>query len=592
MKKTVKLIAIMICLFIALSLVSCKNAEETIKEATAPLNDKIASLETTILSLEDKITELNGQIESIESENEILTAEKAALEEKKADLEKELEELTGEGEDSGETGDPSDPPSHSMLTITGAAFNSESDGYDAETNTFTLDEDTPFILSFEGENFSKLSADNDFMVEVYVDGEWDWFDYIYDTNFDAVTVEENVILYTIGLDLAERLRENYGPVEGFRLVKFGSNEVCEKSVVYVNLTVSGYKETVVVENAEDLLSAFSTYDNIRLGCDIECENGFDVTRDVTLDLAGYDLKVTKSGQATFWIYDSMTIIDSVGGSKLYKGIYLYDAALKISGDVGIFANHHQINGAGSLDLSEYTGCELYLYIERFTDVILSEGYAFYDVFSEEMTDNFEAAKLNNEVYVRPIATEVSTEEEFIAAVHNKGGHVKLTDNITVESDVYTFSDIIIDLGGKTLTFTNDSQLMLHSDRAYIKNGTIECSGYNAALFSYGKEVHILECNLISREYFALYCCDGVIIAESCHFIGAVCAYNSYTDVATIYMQYGNTVEASGSFGICVNDNGVIVTEFDPTDMLDSGYNYGVVTENDDGTYTLACPPAA
>ena len=58
MKKTVKLLAVMICLFLAISLASCVNVDEKVNEATAPLNDKITSLNGQITELE--IQELLG----------------------------------------------------------------------------------------------------------------------------------------------------------------------------------------------------------------------------------------------------------------------------------------------------------------------------------------------------------------------------------------------------------------------------------------------------------------------------------------------------------------------------------------------------
>ena len=58
MKKTVKLLAVMICLFLAISLASCGNIDEKVNEATAPLNDKITSLNGQITELE--IQELLG----------------------------------------------------------------------------------------------------------------------------------------------------------------------------------------------------------------------------------------------------------------------------------------------------------------------------------------------------------------------------------------------------------------------------------------------------------------------------------------------------------------------------------------------------
>ena len=44
-----------------------------------------------------------------------------------------------------------------------------------------------------------------------------------------------------------------------------------------------------------------------------------------------------------------------------------------------------------------------------------------------------------------------------------------------------------------------------------------------------------------------------------------------------------------SLGICISQNGILITSFDPTDMLNEYYNNGAVTDNADDTFTVAVP---
>ncbi len=633
MKKTVKLLAVMICLFLAISLASCVNVDEKVNEATAPLNDKITSLN-------GQITELQGKLDALEGENEALEAEKAALAAEKEALEKELAELKAEVEacdhvwnsetnpeytwaddfssctatflciDCGEYAEEiayqidedakgnyiaffDKVPSYEYLTVrptvTGIGFNSDSTGYDEDTNTFSISEKTPFVLTIFGENLSSVSEKNDFMIYLNIEGTWYVFDRIFDTGLHSPVIEEEKIEYQFDPGRVQVLADSYGSINGIGLGDAETGAMIDSASLDLNLVVNDAEDDVeflTVKTADELLNAFTSCDYIKLGADIESVNGFDVTESVTLDLAGYDLRVTGNAQATFWIYQEMTIINSSEEtSKMYREIYAYpDSTLKISGNVSVEATHHSINGDGFIDLTGYTGEELYIYTERLSGLVIPEGYAFYETSDERRVDDYRADDIY-EIYVRPLATEVSTAEELIAAFEN-GGHILLTDNITVDISLYTNKDVSINLGGYSLTLTNDSDLGLHSENAVVKNGTIEVFGNNAALKTYVDNLTVDGCTLISREYIALYCCDGVTTVKNSWLIGGVNASNSYTDAATVYMLDNNILDVDDSLGICISQNGVLITSFDPTDMLGEYYNDGVVTANGDGTFTV------
>lgn len=632
MKKTVKLLAVMICLLLAISLASCVNVDEKVNEATAPLNDKITSLN-------GQITELQGKLDALEGENEALEAEKAALAAEKEALEKELAELKAEVEvcdhvwnsetnpeytwaddfssctatflcatcgeyaeeiayqieenDSGSYIAFFDKvPSYEYLTVrptvTGIGFNSDSTGYDEDTNTFSISEKTPFVLTIFGKNLSSVSEKNDFMIYLNIEGTWYIFDRIFDTGLHSPVIEEEKIEYQFDLGRVQVLADSYGSINGIGLGDGETGAMIDSAILDLNLVVNDAEDATfyTVTTADELLGAFATYDYIRLGADIESVKGFDVTESVTLDLAGYDLRVTGNGQATFWIYQEMTITNSSEEtSKMYREIYMYsDSTLKISGNVSIEASYHSINGDGFIDLTGYAGEELYIYTERLSGLVIPEGYAFYETFNERRVDDYRADDIY-EVYVRPLATEVATAEELTIALEN-GGHILFTDNITVDTSLYTNKDVSINLAGYSLTITNDSDLGLHSENAVVKNGTIEVFGNNAALKTYVDNLLVDRCTLISREYIALYCCDGVTTVKRSRLIGGVNASNSYTDAATVYMLDNNILEVGDSMGICISQNGVLITSFDPTDMLGEYYNDGVVTANDDGTFTV------
>ena len=634
MKKTVKLLAVMICLFLAISLASCGNIDEKVNEATAPLNDKITSLN-------GQITELQGKLDALEGENEALEAEKATLEAEKEALEKELAELKAEDETCdhvwiGETNPEytwaddfssctatflckdcdeyaeeiayhieenekgnyiayfDKVPNNEYLmevlpTVTGIGFNSDSTGYDEDTNTFSISEKTPFVLTIFGENLSSVSETNDFMIYLNIEGTWYIFDRIFDTGLHSPVIDEEKIEYQFDLGRVQVLADSYGSINGIGLGDAETGAIIDSAILDLNLVVDDTEDDVefhTVTTAEELLGAFTSYDYIKLGADIESSYGYDVTRSVTLDLAGYDLRVTGNGQATFWIYQEMTITNSSEEtSKMYREIYMYsDSTLKISGNVSIKASYHSINGDGFIDLTGYTGEELYIYTERLSGLVIPEGYAFYETYNERRVDDYRADDIY-EVYVRPLATEVSTAEELTIALEN-GGYILFTDNITVDTSLYTNKDVSINLGGYSLTLTNDSDLGLNSENAVVKNGTIEAFGNNAALKTYVDNLLVDRCTLISREYIALYCCDGVTTVKNSRLFGGVNANNSYTDVATVYMLDNNILEVGDSLGICISQNGILITSFDPTDMLGEYYNDGVVNDNNDGTFTV------
>ena len=638
MKKTVKLLAVMICLFLAISLASCVNVDEKVNEATAPLNDKITSLN-------GQITELQGKLDALEGENEALEAEKAALAAEKEALEKELAELKEEGNvdvegcdhiwigevdpdytwaddfssctatflcvECGEYVDeiasriqedengnyiahfnsvPNGFYVVSMPLISGVEFNSDSAGYDPDSNTFTVSEENPFILTVLGENLSLVSSIIDYSIEFLAEDEaWYFLDWIYDAAYSDAVIEDDRIVIQFNIDRVADMLNEYGAIRGLRLGEYRNSSTVESSVLEINLVLEGAEsdsDFFTVTTAEELLDAFDNYDKIKLGADIESVNGFDVTREVTLDLAGYDLKVTGDGQATFWVDQKMTVTNSAEeASNMYRQILTYaDSTLIISGNVRFENPYHVIAGEGFIDLTGYTGYELLIDTQSLSGLVISEAYAFYEAVNDRRVDTYRTDEMRD-VYVRPAATEVATAEELIAALEN-GGHILFTNDITVDASLYTEKDVFINLGGYTLTLSNEGTLTIYSKNAAVKKGTIKAFGLNSALTTYTDNLLVDMCILISKEYFALYCCDGVATVKNTILQGGVYVSNNYTDTAIINMVNNNSLYADESYGVCVSNNGVLVLSFDPTDMLHEYYNNGTVTDNSDGTYTV------
>lgn len=459
MKKTFLLTfaTLLLCVCMVLVLTACggftqDDIDNAVNDATASLGDKIGSLE-------GQIAELNAQIETINDEKDTLEADKAKLETDKAALTAELAKkeiklacLKGEHVWDGESeieyiwsGDLSKctvvfdcahcdekGSAESVSTnvdedgtlvaefdggfpsgiyvapfVTGVTFNTDSEGYNEDTNTFLVSEENSFVITFTGENFDMLNEDKDFAVGIKLGDNWGFFDEIYDPVYDGVsiTIEKDKITYIWDYDFTSRVLNGYGinQVDGFILCDSNTLEMFIPSMVEVNLMIlqpdTPTDEWVTVTTAEELRAAVSAGGKIRFGADIESEIGYDLHNDTIIDLAGYDLKVTGDYQCTFWSYANFEVTDTVGGSILYNLVSVNGGTLKFSGAIQFEYSEYAINGSGILDLSEYTGDELYIYAEYFGGLILPDGYALYDGDGELIPD-LDVANIVY-VYVRP-----------------------------------------------------------------------------------------------------------------------------------------------------------------------------------------------
>ena len=427
-----------------------EGENEALKEDTSALESEKAALESDNAALESENKALEEGNATLESDNAALNSDKEALEAEIAEKNVELEcakgnhiiieggeytytwesdytqctasffckncesdvssyaltiDVNENGEYVASFGDFAPPTVFSNPTFTGVSFDSDSDSYDAETNTFTVSSDNPLVISFTGKNLNSIVQDSSFMLGV-LNGGWRILDYIPNSMYGILTIDETSITLTLDLSFAVAVENAFGSIEGFGIFDsdgYGINE----TLLFLNMAVNkppvddeGY---MLVSDAEELNLAIEMGEMIRLANDIESTDGFQITGDVLIDLAGYDLKVTGDTDPTFWIYSNCVLTDSVGGSRLYKKILVNGGTLSLEGAIEIEGADIKLNGTGTVDLSGYTGGEIYLYAGNFENIILPEGYAFYDYSSSDETTDFAIAKEYGHCYIRPIA---------------------------------------------------------------------------------------------------------------------------------------------------------------------------------------------
>ena len=423
---------------------------EALKEDTSALESEKAALESDNVTLESENKALEEENATLESDNAELKSDKEALEAEIAEKNVELEcakgnhliaedseykytwesgytqctasffckncesevssyaltiDVNENGEYVASFGDFAPPTVFKDPTFTGVSFDSDSDSYDAETNTFTVSRDNPLVITFTGNNLNNIVQDDSFMLGV-LSGGWMILDYIPNSMYDIYTIDETSITLTLDHSFAVAVENTFGSIGGFGIFDsdgYGINE----TLLFLNMAVKkppvddeGY---ILVSDAEDLNLAIEQGGMIRLANDIESIDGFQITGDVLIDLAGHDLKVTGDTDPTFWIYSSCVLTDSVGGSRLYKKILVNRGTLSLEGAIEIEGVDIKLNGTGTVDLSGYTGGEIYLYAGNFENIILPEGYAFYDYSSSSETTDFAIAKEYGHCYIRPIA---------------------------------------------------------------------------------------------------------------------------------------------------------------------------------------------
>ena len=159
---------------------------------------------------------------------------------------------------------------------------------------------------------------------------------------------------------------------------------------------------MAVTTAEELNVALEDGGKVILAADIESEEGFTVWSDVVIELAGYDLTVTSESSASLLVNANCVILDSVGGSEINRNITVNYGSIKVIGDFTLADNIMIVVLSGSIDLSDYTGNELYLYVDsEVSDVILPDGYSVYSEYDGSLLPDYAPGNGVHYVYVRP-----------------------------------------------------------------------------------------------------------------------------------------------------------------------------------------------
>ena len=308
-----------------------ESDKAALEEGNATLESDNAALNSDKEALEAEITEKNVELECAKGNHIIIEGGEytytwesdlaqctASFFCKNCESDVSSYALTIDVDENGEYvasfGDFAPPTVFKNPTFTGVSFDSDSDSYDAETNTFTVSSDNPLVITFTGKNLNNIVQDNSFMLGV-LNGGWMILDYIPNSMYDIYTIDETSITLTLDLSFAVAVENAFGSIGGFGI--FGSDGYgINETLLFLNMAVNkppvddeGY---MLVSDAEELNLAIELGGMIRLANDIESIDGFQIIGDVLIDLAGHDLKVTGDANPTFWIYSNCVLTDSGG----------------------------------------------------------------------------------------------------------------------------------------------------------------------------------------------------------------------------------------------------------------------------------------
>ncbi len=288
-----------------------------------------------------------------------------------------------------------------LPSFTEVYFNSDSEGYDEATNTFTITEKTPFVLTFTGKNLLNMVEASERIVYAYVDGGMFAVEYFMNPQKNILSITDTSVTLTIDASYSFA----HSCFNGFVIYDIATGTMYENT----NITVNVQKEPLpvdsegytLVSDANELVTALRTAEKIRLTADIESRNGFQIYMEVLIDLAGYDVIVIDENRKAFEVFNKyLELRDSVGGSSLTNGIAILEAARVKLGDA-ITVGDQGIILHGDLDLSDYSGEELIIYpYSHDTELLIPDGYAMYNMHGELLPD-FLDALTEGLAFVRP-----------------------------------------------------------------------------------------------------------------------------------------------------------------------------------------------
>ena len=294
-----------------------------------------------------------------------------------------------------------------LPAFTGVYFNSDSEGYDEATNTFTITEESPFVLTFTGKNLLNMVEASERIVYAYVDGGMYAVEYFMNPQKNILSVTDTSVTLTIDASYSFV----HSCFNGFVIYDVATGTTYENTNIEVNvqkepLPVDSEGYTLVSDKNE-LVIALQNAEKIRLTADIESRSGFQIYMEVIIDLAGYDIIVADENRKAFEVFNKyLELRDSVGGSSLTNGIVILEAARVKLGDA-ITVGDQGIILHGDLDLSDYSGEELTIYpYSHDTELLIPDGYAMYNMHGE-LLPTFLDALMEGLAFVRPVG-EAST----------------------------------------------------------------------------------------------------------------------------------------------------------------------------------------
>ena len=289
--------------------------------------------------------------------------------------------------------------------IISATYEVDSASFDESSRTLYLSEGKSIVLRYEGVNFDKFTEENHYRLHIGVPEGWKSLGSVYGPNTDVIKIEKSSITITLTYDLLKTYLEDFGIIISYVLIDSDGNLVggskldLKTEIWYLPIDSEGY---ILVSDKDELLVAIDRGGKIKLTADIVSDVCIDVMRDTVLELAGYDVRLDKSEGTVFWSDSNFEVRDSVGGSVIGAMISPSGGSLKISGAISIESHAAAFNLSSDLDLSEYSGGEMYFAINGNAGaIILPEGYGLYSDDGDLLPD-IESAREISHVYLKPI----------------------------------------------------------------------------------------------------------------------------------------------------------------------------------------------
>ena len=158
---------------------------------------------------------------------------------------------------------------------------------------------------------------------------------------------------------------------------------------------------------------------------------------------------------------------------------------------------------------------------------------------------------------------------------------------TLEEYVDIENAAVLDLNGKTITLQGDGYLSVFKSTLSVKNGTIQTNTGSALECRYNSILTMDQCTLQSPDYYALYLIGSTAVITNSTLSGGVAVQYAYTPSVLTAVTNVTITDNDYENGLSVDTGCSATVGFDPTSILNPYYNEGTVTDNGDGTWTVA-----